>query len=134
MYDSIQITRAKYIDQTIALVTENENLKVKINEKVKCVTLDSVKLKVLAPGDRSRLKNFLKKFIETVRFGNDHFGAIMGYEDYVIGDSVISRGKHSCYVRDTDDVELIKSSSGSNLYTISFEVLSHLLVVQSLQE
>ncbi|GJZ39525.1 retrovirus-related pol polyprotein from transposon TNT 1-94, partial [Tanacetum coccineum] len=27
----------------------------------------------------------------TVRFENDHFGAIMGYEDYVIGDSVISR-------------------------------------------
>ncbi|GJU85673.1 hypothetical protein Tco_1293219 [Tanacetum coccineum] len=25
------------------------------------------------------------------RFGNDHFGAIMGYGDYVIGDSVISR-------------------------------------------
>nr|GEX20878.1 retrovirus-related Pol polyprotein from transposon TNT 1-94 [Tanacetum cinerariifolium] len=64
----------------------------------------------------------------TVRFGNDHFGAIMGYGDYVIGDSVISRvyyveglghnlfsvrqfcdsdlevafRKHSCYVRDTD--------------------------------
>ncbi|GJV89660.1 hypothetical protein Tco_1533598 [Tanacetum coccineum] len=30
-------------------------------------------------------------FIGTVRFGNDHFGAIMGYGDYVIGDSVISR-------------------------------------------
>nr|GEU35337.1 retrovirus-related Pol polyprotein from transposon TNT 1-94 [Tanacetum cinerariifolium] len=41
--------------------------------------------------DRSRLMNFVKRFIETVRFGNDHFGAIMGYEDYVIGDSVISR-------------------------------------------
>ncbi|GJV44416.1 hypothetical protein Tco_1428952 [Tanacetum coccineum] len=41
--------------------------------------------------DRSRLRNFMKKFIETVRFGNDHFGAIMGYGDYVIGDSVISR-------------------------------------------
>nr|GEY37802.1 retrovirus-related Pol polyprotein from transposon TNT 1-94 [Tanacetum cinerariifolium] len=26
-------------------------------------------------GDRSRLMNFVKKFIETVRFGNDHFGA-----------------------------------------------------------
>ncbi|GJX69359.1 retrovirus-related pol polyprotein from transposon TNT 1-94 [Tanacetum coccineum] len=26
-----------------------------------------------------------------VRFGNDHFGAIMGYGDYVVGDSVISR-------------------------------------------
>ncbi|GJR08649.1 hypothetical protein Tco_0791301 [Tanacetum coccineum] len=42
-------------------------------------------------GDRSRLKNFVKKFIGTVRFGNDHFGAIIGYGDYVIGDSVISR-------------------------------------------
>ncbi|GJZ21158.1 retrovirus-related pol polyprotein from transposon TNT 1-94, partial [Tanacetum coccineum] len=98
-------------------------------------------------GDRSRLMNFVKKFIGTVRFGNDHFGAIMGYGDYVIGDSVISRvyyveglghnlfsvgqfcdsdlevafRKHSCYVRDTDGVELLKGSRGSNLYTISVE-------------
>ncbi|GJR03025.1 integrase, catalytic region, zinc finger, CCHC-type containing protein [Tanacetum coccineum] len=98
-------------------------------------------------GDRSRLKKFMKKFIGTIRFGNDHFGAIMGYGDYVIGDCVISRvyyveglghnlfsvgqfcysdlevafRKHSCYVRDTDDVELIKGSRGSNLYTISIE-------------
>nr|GEU47229.1 retrovirus-related Pol polyprotein from transposon TNT 1-94 [Tanacetum cinerariifolium] len=41
--------------------------------------------------DRSRLMNFVKKFIETIRFRNDHFGAIMGYGDYVIGNSVISR-------------------------------------------
>nr|GFA42762.1 integrase, catalytic region, zinc finger, CCHC-type, peptidase aspartic, catalytic [Tanacetum cinerariifolium] len=41
--------------------------------------------------DRSRLMNFVKKFIGTVRFENDHFGAIMGYGDYVIGYSVISR-------------------------------------------
>nr|GEY92038.1 retrovirus-related Pol polyprotein from transposon TNT 1-94 [Tanacetum cinerariifolium] len=98
-------------------------------------------------GDRSRLMNFVKKFIGTVRLGNDHFVAIMGYGDYVIGDSVISRvyyvkglghnlffvgqfcdadlevafKKHSCYVRDTDGVELIKGSRGSNLYTISVE-------------
>ncbi|GJW78672.1 retrovirus-related pol polyprotein from transposon TNT 1-94 [Tanacetum coccineum] len=98
-------------------------------------------------GVHSRLRNFVKKFIGTVRFGNDHFGAIMGYGDYVIGDSVISRvyyveglghnlfsvgqfcdsdlevafRKHSCYVRDTDGVELIKGSRGSNLYTISVE-------------
>nr|GEW50196.1 integrase, catalytic region, zinc finger, CCHC-type, peptidase aspartic, catalytic [Tanacetum cinerariifolium] len=87
-------------------------------------------------GDHSRLMNFMKKFIGTVRFRNDHFGAIMGYGDYVIGDSVISRvyyveglrhnlffvrqicdadlevafRKHSCYVRDTDGVKLIKGS------------------------
>ncbi|GJY68299.1 retrovirus-related pol polyprotein from transposon TNT 1-94 [Tanacetum coccineum] len=55
-------------------------------------------------GDRSLLMNFLKKFIEIVRFGNDHFGDIMGYGYYVIGDSVISKGSRS-----------------SNLYTISVE-------------
>ncbi|GKC82151.1 retrovirus-related pol polyprotein from transposon TNT 1-94 [Tanacetum coccineum] len=70
-------------------------------------------------GDRSRLRNFMKKFIGTVRFGNDHFGAIMGYGDYVIGNSMISR--HSCYVQDTDGVELIKGSRGSILYTNSVE-------------
>nr|GEV93910.1 integrase, catalytic region, zinc finger, CCHC-type, peptidase aspartic, catalytic [Tanacetum cinerariifolium] len=88
--------------------------------------------------------NFVKKFIGTVGFGNDYFGAIMGYEDYVIGDSVISRvyyveglgnnlfsigkfcdsdlevafRKHSCFVRNGDGVDLLKGSSGSNLYTI----------------
>ncbi|GJV47097.1 hypothetical protein Tco_1437309 [Tanacetum coccineum] len=98
-------------------------------------------------GDHSRLRNFVKKFIRTVRFGNDHFCAIIGYGDYVIGDSVISRvyyveglghnlfsvgqfcdsdlevafRKHTCYVRYTDGVELIKGSRGLNLYTISVE-------------
>ncbi|GKB27199.1 hypothetical protein Tco_0866600 [Tanacetum coccineum] len=42
-------------------------------------------------GNRSWLMNFVKKFIGTIRFGNDHFGAITGYRDYVIGDSMISR-------------------------------------------
>ncbi|GKD54892.1 retrovirus-related pol polyprotein from transposon TNT 1-94 [Tanacetum coccineum] len=97
--------------------------------------------------DRSRLRNFMKKFIGTVRFGNDHFSAIMGYGDYVIGDSVISRvyyveglehnlfsvgqfcdsnlkvafRKHTCFVRDLDGVDLIKGSHGTNLYTIFIE-------------
>nr|GEV14239.1 retrovirus-related Pol polyprotein from transposon TNT 1-94 [Tanacetum cinerariifolium] len=34
------------------------------------------------------------------RFGNDHIGAIMGYEDYVIGDTVISRVK---FLRSKDE-------------------------------
>ncbi|GKC83728.1 retrovirus-related pol polyprotein from transposon TNT 1-94 [Tanacetum coccineum] len=97
--------------------------------------------------NHSRLRNLVKKFIGTVRFGNDHFGAIIGYGDYVIGDSVISRvyyverlghnlffvgqfcdldlevafRKHTCYVRDVDGVELLKGSHGSNLCTISVE-------------
>ncbi|GJT63659.1 retrovirus-related pol polyprotein from transposon TNT 1-94 [Tanacetum coccineum] len=98
-------------------------------------------------GDRSRLRNFVKKFIRTVRFGNNHFGAIMGYGDYVIGGSVISRvyyieglghnlfsvgqfcdsdlevgfRKHTCFVRNLDGVDLIKGSRGKNLYTISVD-------------
>ncbi|GJX19463.1 retrovirus-related pol polyprotein from transposon TNT 1-94 [Tanacetum coccineum] len=98
-------------------------------------------------GDRSWLRNFMKKFIGTVRFGNDHFGAIMGYGDYVTDDSVISRvyyvkglghnlfsvgqfcdfdlevafRKHTCFVRGLDGVDLIKGSRGMNLYTISVE-------------
>ncbi|GJZ72765.1 integrase, catalytic region, zinc finger, CCHC-type containing protein [Tanacetum coccineum] len=108
--------------------------------------LDSSCLKHMT-GDSSRLKNFMKKFIGTVRFGNDYFGAIIGYGDYVIGDSVISRvyyveglghnlfsvgqfcdsdlevafRKHTCFVRDLDGVDLIKGSHGMNLYTISVE-------------
>ncbi|GJU53420.1 integrase, catalytic region, zinc finger, CCHC-type containing protein [Tanacetum coccineum] len=88
-------------------------------------------------GDRSRLMNFVKKFIGIIRFGNDHFGAIMGYEDYVIDLEVAFR-KHSCYVRDTDGVELLKGSHGSNLSLIyvcrTDEVLSNFLAIQSLQE
>ncbi|GJX08483.1 integrase, catalytic region, zinc finger, CCHC-type containing protein [Tanacetum coccineum] len=70
-------------------------------------------------GDHSRLRNFMKKFIKTVRFGNDHFGAIIGYGDYVIGDSVISRKAH--VFRHLDSVNLIKGNHGTNLYTISVE-------------
>ncbi|GJW57615.1 retrovirus-related pol polyprotein from transposon TNT 1-94 [Tanacetum coccineum] len=92
-------------------------------------------------------ENFMEKFIGTVRFGNDHFGAIMGYGDYVIGDSVISRvyyveglghnlfsvgqfcdsdleiafRKHSCFVRDMNGVDLLKGSRSTNLYTISID-------------
>ncbi|GKA81256.1 retrovirus-related pol polyprotein from transposon TNT 1-94 [Tanacetum coccineum] len=98
----------------------------------------------------SNIPNSPSSFVfkcRTVRFGNDHFGAIMGYGDYMIGDSVISRvyyveglghnlfsvgnfcdsdlkvafRKHSCYVRDVDCVELLKGSRGLNLYTISVE-------------
>ncbi|GKB98002.1 retrovirus-related pol polyprotein from transposon TNT 1-94 [Tanacetum coccineum] len=72
--------------------------------------------------DRSRLRNFVKKFTGTVKFGNDYFGAIMGYGDYVIGDSVNSPGilcGRGLGISVLDAVELIKGSRGSNLYTIS---------------
>nr|GEU89213.1 hypothetical protein [Tanacetum cinerariifolium] len=89
----------------------------------------------------------LKRTVIQIVLWNAHFSAIMGYRDYVIGESVISRvyyveglghnfysvrqfcdfdlevafRKHSYYVRDTDGVDLIKGSRGSNLFTISVE-------------
>ncbi|GKD30006.1 hypothetical protein Tco_1240784 [Tanacetum coccineum] len=34
-------------------------------------------------GDRLLLKNFVEKFMGTVRFGNDNFAEIIGYGDYI---------------------------------------------------
>nr|GEW99731.1 hypothetical protein [Tanacetum cinerariifolium] len=148
--------------EVTALTTENVNLKAQTLEKVNSVRVNScpnasrsqpksnVKPNRILPakgcskhmtGDRLRLMNFIKKFIGTVRFRNDHFGAIMGYGDYVIGNSVIFKlyyveglghnlfsiwqfcdsdlevafRKHSCYVRDTDGVEVLKGSRGEDL-------------------
>ncbi|GKF78485.1 integrase, catalytic region, zinc finger, CCHC-type containing protein, partial [Tanacetum coccineum] len=98
-------------------------------------------------GNRSKLINFVEKFIGTVRFGNDHLRAIMGYGDYVIGDSVISRvyyveelahnlfsvgqfcdsdlevafRKHTCFVHDINGTYILKGSCGTNLYMISID-------------
>nr|GEU56541.1 retrovirus-related Pol polyprotein from transposon TNT 1-94 [Tanacetum cinerariifolium] len=69
-------------------------------------------------GDRSRLMNFIKKFIETVRFENDHFGAMMGYGDDVIGDSVISRAEvvaTACY---TQNISLIHTRHHKTPYEL----------------
>ncbi|GJR66740.1 hypothetical protein Tco_0012805 [Tanacetum coccineum] len=40
-------------------------------------------------GDRSLLKNFIEKFMGTVRFRNDNFAAITGYGDYIQGNITI---------------------------------------------
>ncbi|GKC88983.1 retrovirus-related pol polyprotein from transposon TNT 1-94 [Tanacetum coccineum] len=173
MNDSIKITRAHTNEKASFMLNEIESLKAQLKSKVSCITSDSVKPKVLASGvsisteaSRSKpksntknnrilpAKSEKKKKVEDhprtnkiVRFGNDHFGAIIGYEDYVIGDCVISRvyyveglgynlfsigqfcvsdleiafRKHSCFVRDIDGVDLLKGSHSTNLYMISVE-------------
>ena len=40
-------------------------------------------------GNLQLLRNFVEKFIGIVRFGNDHFAAIIGYGDYVQGNLTI---------------------------------------------
>ncbi|GJS01733.1 retrovirus-related pol polyprotein from transposon TNT 1-94 [Tanacetum coccineum] len=69
-------------------------------------------------------RNFVKKFIGTVRFGNDHFGAIMGYRDYVIGDSVISRNG----VIDRRNRTLVEAARKMLIFSKALIVLSWALV------
>ncbi|GJZ28233.1 retrovirus-related pol polyprotein from transposon TNT 1-94 [Tanacetum coccineum] len=96
-------------------------------------------------GDRSQLTNFVRKFLGTVKFGNDHVAKIMGYGDYQIGNVTISRvyyveglghnlfsvgqfcdsnlevafRQHTCYIRNLEGVDLLTGSRGDNLYTLS---------------
>nr|GEZ36669.1 retrovirus-related Pol polyprotein from transposon TNT 1-94 [Tanacetum cinerariifolium] len=96
-------------------------------------------------GDRSRLINFVQKFLGTVKFGNDHVAKIMGYGDYKIGNVTILRvyfveglghnlffvgqfcdsdlevafRQHTCFIRNLDGVDLLTGSRGNNLYTLS---------------
>nr|GEU84234.1 retrovirus-related Pol polyprotein from transposon TNT 1-94 [Tanacetum cinerariifolium] len=42
-------------------------------------------------GDRSKLTNYVDKFIGTVRFRNDQFAVIVGYGNYKLGNTIISR-------------------------------------------
>ncbi|GJY88103.1 retrovirus-related pol polyprotein from transposon TNT 1-94 [Tanacetum coccineum] len=116
------------------------------NQQVMLWYLDSGCSKHMT-GNHSKLMNFVDKFIGSVRFGNDHLGAIMGYGDYVMGESVISRvyyveglghnlfsvgqfydselevafRKHTCCVRDLNGTDILKGSHGTNLYTISID-------------
>ncbi|GKD10822.1 hypothetical protein Tco_1190507 [Tanacetum coccineum] len=56
LYDSIKIAHAKTIEKTTYLLTENEKLKAQLKGKMQCVTMPTVKPKVLTPGVNSSTK------------------------------------------------------------------------------
>nr|GEY87257.1 integrase, catalytic region, zinc finger, CCHC-type, peptidase aspartic, catalytic [Tanacetum cinerariifolium] len=96
-------------------------------------------------GDRSKLTNYVDKFIGTVRFENDQFAVIVGYGDYKLGNTIISRvyyveglshnlfsvrqfcdgglevafRQHTCHIRNNDMVDLLQGLRTTNLYSIS---------------
>nr|GEU87098.1 hypothetical protein [Tanacetum cinerariifolium] len=93
------------------------------------------------------LFNFVKKFLGTVRFGNDQFVPILGYGDLVQGNVTINRvyyvkglnhnlfsvgqfcdvdlevafKKSTCFVRDLQGNNLFTGNRGSDLYMISLQ-------------
>nr|GEV67094.1 hypothetical protein [Tanacetum cinerariifolium] len=96
-------------------------------------------------GNHALLTNFVEKFLEMVRFGNNDFAVIAGYEDVVIGSMKIKKvycveglghnlfsvgqfcdkglefafRKSTCFVRNEDGVDLLTGDRSSNLYTIA---------------
>nr|GEX88420.1 Gag-Pol polyprotein [Tanacetum cinerariifolium] len=95
--------------------------------------------------DRSQLTNFVKKYLGTIEFENDHVEKIMGYGDYQIGnvtflrvyyvegfghklfsvgqfcdsDIEVAFHQHTCFIRNLDVVDLLIGSQGNNMYTLS---------------
>nr|GEU30699.1 retrovirus-related Pol polyprotein from transposon TNT 1-94 [Tanacetum cinerariifolium] len=96
-------------------------------------------------GNIKLLINFVWKFLGTIRFGNDHIAAILGYGDLKWGnititkvyfveglghnlfsvgqfcdvDLVVSFWRNTCFIRDLDGVNLLKGNRSTNLYTIN---------------
>nr|GEV75150.1 retrovirus-related Pol polyprotein from transposon TNT 1-94 [Tanacetum cinerariifolium] len=70
-------------------------------------------------GNHALLTNFVKKFLGTIRFGNNDFAMIAGYGDVVIRSMMI---KKFYYVE--DGVDLLTGDRSSNLYTIALNEIT----------
>nr|GFA72688.1 retrovirus-related Pol polyprotein from transposon TNT 1-94 [Tanacetum cinerariifolium] len=101
-------------------------------------------------GNLKLLINFVWKFIGTVRFGNDHVAAIMGFGDLQWGNILITRvyfverlghnlflvgqfcdsdlevtfRRNACFVRNLKGVDLLKGDRSTNLYTINLHEMA----------
>ncbi|GJZ58369.1 hypothetical protein Tco_0613863 [Tanacetum coccineum] len=96
-------------------------------------------------GNLQLLINFVWKFLGTVRFGNDHVAAILGYGDIQWGNILITRvffveglghnlfsvgrfcdsdlevafKRNTCFIKNLEGVDLLKGRRTTNLYTIN---------------
>nr|GFA03671.1 putative ribonuclease H-like domain-containing protein [Tanacetum cinerariifolium]GFA18675.1 putative ribonuclease H-like domain-containing protein [Tanacetum cinerariifolium] len=101
-------------------------------------------------GNLKLLINFVWKFMGTVRFGNDHVAAILGFGDLQWGNILITRvyfveglghnlfsvrqfcdsdlevafRRDACFVRNLEGVDLLKGDRSTNLYTINLHEMA----------
>ncbi|GJX50638.1 retrovirus-related pol polyprotein from transposon TNT 1-94 [Tanacetum coccineum] len=101
-------------------------------------------------GNLKLLVNFVWKFLGTVRFGNDHVVAILGYGDvqwgniliikvnfveglghnlFLVGqffysDLEVAFRRNSCFVRNLEGVDLLKGNHRTNLYSINLHEMA----------
>ncbi|GJY84963.1 retrovirus-related pol polyprotein from transposon TNT 1-94 [Tanacetum coccineum] len=89
-------------------------------------------------GNRSQLTNFIHKFLNTVKFGNDQIAKIignvtisrvyyvkgLGHNLFPVGqfcdsDLEVALRKQTCFVRNLEGVDILSRSQETNLYTLS---------------
>nr|GFA57622.1 retrovirus-related Pol polyprotein from transposon TNT 1-94 [Tanacetum cinerariifolium] len=101
-------------------------------------------------GNLKLLFNFVWKFMGTVRFGNDHVAAILGFGDLQWGNILITRvyfveglghnlfsvgqfcdldlevvfRRNACFIRNLEGVDLLKGDRSTNLYTINLHEMT----------
>ncbi|GJT39427.1 retrovirus-related pol polyprotein from transposon TNT 1-94 [Tanacetum coccineum] len=102
------------------------------------------------PNSTSFLGRLSKFFLGTVRFGNDHVAAILGFGDLQWGNILITRvyfveglghnlfsvgqfcdsdlevafRRNTCFVRNLEGVDLLKGNRSTNLYTINLHEMA----------
>nr|GEW99551.1 hypothetical protein [Tanacetum cinerariifolium] len=144
---SKKLAQSKTLDTTF--VVSKPKIDVGISSKAKYKIVDSGCSKHIT-GDRSLLRNFIEKFMGTVRFGNNNLAAITSYGNYIqgsitiyhvyyvegLGHNIFSVGQfcdgnlevafHSktCYVRNLEGFNLLTGGRESNLYTISISYMA----------
>nr|GEY80848.1 hypothetical protein [Tanacetum cinerariifolium] len=102
-------------------------------------------------GNLKLLINFIWKFMGTVRFGNDHVAAILGFGDLQWGNILITRvyfvkglghnlfsvgqfcdsdlevafRRNACFIRNLEGVDLLKGDRSTNLYTLNLQEMAY---------
>ncbi|GJT15928.1 retrovirus-related pol polyprotein from transposon TNT 1-94 [Tanacetum coccineum] len=138
----------KFSNNKMSVTACNDSLNTKILNFVEIILfiVDSGCSKHMT-GNLKLLSNFVEKFPGTVKFGNDQITPIIGYRDQVQGNIIIKRvyyveglnhnllsvgqfcdadlevafWKSTYYVRDLKGNDLLTSSCGSDLYSITLQ-------------
>nr|GEV72301.1 hypothetical protein [Tanacetum cinerariifolium] len=66
------------------------------------------------------LTNFMEKFLGMVKFRNDQFAPILGYED-LFQEKITIKRKSTCYIYDLKENDLLTGSGGTDLYSITLQ-------------
>nr|GEV22605.1 integrase, catalytic region, zinc finger, CCHC-type, peptidase aspartic, catalytic [Tanacetum cinerariifolium] len=138
-------TTGRLFDQECKIVNSSES-----ESQSDCFNGDNAYCSKHMTGNLKILINFVWKFMGTVRFGNDHVAAILGFGDLQWGNILITRvyfveglghnlfsvgqlcdsdlevafRRNVCFVRNLEAVDLLKRDRLTNLYTINLHEMA----------